>query len=262
MPSFHAFERMCSTGRVLLVLDGFDEMMASSSQREVVDCLKQVFILAGLNAKTILTCRSNFFSSNADIINLLKNISIDVPLIESNSTIRIAFEGHGRIITMQPWDLQRVEEFIRAKTGAEADGVLSSINSIHDLSDLSSRPVLLDMIVKTLPELRNSNSPVNSATLYERYTAKWTARDNWRVSSDVQLRQVFCESLAELMNRADVSTIRFALLKKIMDQSLSQIAGSTERLEELESDIQTCSFLFVPMTMCSASHTNPSSSSS
>ena len=62
--TFPAFERYCSLGRVLLLLDGFDEMATRADKRTLIDCLTQVFLLAETGAKTIVTCRSNFFRSH------------------------------------------------------------------------------------------------------------------------------------------------------------------------------------------------------
>jgi hypothetical protein len=43
------------------------------------------------------------------------------------------------------------------------------IRKIGSLSDLSQRPVLLDMIVKTLPRLISSGEAINLPNLYKNY---------------------------------------------------------------------------------------------
>jgi predicted NACHT family NTPase len=83
LPSFLAFERVCAAGNILLVLDGFDEMAERSDRQTLADCFGQIYILAGLNAKVILTCRSNFFKHHADIFTLLKQFSISLSADET-----------------------------------------------------------------------------------------------------------------------------------------------------------------------------------
>jgi hypothetical protein len=243
LASFHAFERACSTGRILLVLDGFDEMAATADEATIVECFSQFYTLAALNAKVLLTCRSNFFSSHFDLLELVRNFSIDVPDPESGDDLRISFKYHGRILTLEPWDKQRVRMFIHTHAGAQTDDIIGSIEKIHDLSDLCSRPVLLDMVLQTMPELLAARTPINSAALYEHYTNKWTVRDNWRVSTPPKLRQAFCEELAFVMHKADVLSISARQLDEIVIATMAEFAKAEENLEELRSDIQTCSFL-------------------
>ncbi|ALG06503.1 restriction endonuclease [Kibdelosporangium phytohabitans] len=243
LASFQAFERACSTGRILLVLDGFDEMAATADESTIAKCFGQFYILAALNVKVLLTCRSNFFSSHADLLELVRNFSIDVPDPESGDDFRISFKHHGRILTVEPWDKQRVRTFITTHAGAQADDIIASIEKIHDLSDLCSRPVLLDMVLQTMPELLAARTPINSAALYEQYTGKWTLRDNWRVNTPSTLRQSFCEELAFFMHRVDVLSISAAQLNEIVATTMAEFADVPEKLEELRSDIQTCSFL-------------------
>ena len=50
------------------------------------------------------------------------------------------------------------------------------IRSIYDLLDLAHHPLLLDMIVRTLPRLREGQS-INAASLYTAYTNLWVDRE-------------------------------------------------------------------------------------
>lgn len=93
LQSFSAFERLCSTGNVLLVLDGFDEMTDRSETDMIIDSLNQLYLFASLSAKVLLTCRSNFFRSNADVIELLSRFSITIPLEKENKLIEMSLKG-------------------------------------------------------------------------------------------------------------------------------------------------------------------------
>jgi nicotinamide mononucleotide adenylyltransferase/GTPase SAR1 family protein len=243
LPSFAAFERLCSTGNVFLVFDGFDEMSDRGDLQTLIDSFNQIYLVAALDAKVLLTCRSNFFRSHADLIELLKHFSITIPVDDQNQLLELSLKDHGQVLYLEKLNGQQIREFVEKRFGNDTDDILASIQRIHDLSDLSTRPVLLDMIVSTLPELQRTKRGINSSALYEHYTGRWTIRDQWRVTIPLKIRQAFCEELAWAMHCVDTMEIPFTLLEKAMVSALSNMTASSEQLVKFKNDIQTCSFL-------------------
>lgn len=241
--SFASFERLCSNGNILLILDGFDEMSDRCDANSIIDAFNQIYLFATLDAKVILTCRSNFFKSNSDIIELLRRFSITVPIASEPSLLELSLKDHGKVLYVENLNSTQIRSFIEKRFGERTDEMLATIKRIHDLSDLSARPVLLDMIVSTLPELEQDKRRINSAALYSHYTDSWTNRDQWRVTIPLKVRQSFCEVLAWAMHCADVSGISFAMLEQLMVNALRVMADTQERLDKFKNDIQTCSFL-------------------
>jgi len=243
LASFSVFERLCSTGKVLIILDGFDEMSDRCDAATITDAFAQIYLFATLDAKVLLTCRSNFFKSHADVIELLRSFSISIPVEGESPPIELSLKEQGTVLYVENLNAHQIKEFVKKRFGSKTDAMLSTINRIHDLSDLSTRPVLLDMIVSTLPELEKAKGKINSAALYSHYTDAWSRRDQWRVSIPLKVRQSFCEVLAWAMHCADASSISHSLLQDIMAKTLSQMADSPDLLEKFRNDIQTCSFL-------------------
>jgi hypothetical protein len=245
LTSFRAFERVAAGGRIALVLDGFDEMAEKADVRTLVHCFGQIHLLAAVDLKVILTCRSNFFQSHADIVGLFKQFRIDLPAASgtSDASVTLDFEQRARTIYVEPFAPEQVEAFVRKRVGRQADNVLKKLRQIHDLQDLSRRPVLLDMIVTTLPELGKADRPINSAALYEHYTDRWTSRDAWRVAMPLAVRQQFCDVLSWHMHRAGSQDIDFTMLEAVMINTLGELTTSPEELDRFKNDIQTCSFL-------------------
>ena len=245
MTSFNVFERYCTKGRILLILDGFDEMADRSDKRAIINCFQQIFILANLNTKIVLTCRSNFFKSHSDVVNLFNNFSIKLPIQDEKKEkiIELTFEHQGRIINVEKFSQKQIRQYIAKRFGTDSESIFVQIKGIHDLSDLCSRPVLLDMILTTLPELVDAEIRINSAALYEYYTNKWTSRDDWRVIMPLRMRQNFCEILAWIMYNTKIQEIKYPLLEKAMIKSLENLSLSDGQLENFKNDIQTCSFL-------------------
>lgn len=243
--SFMAFEKVCMSGNVLLVLDGFDEMADRSDKKTITDCFNQIYLLASLNAKVLLTCRSNFFQNHSDIISLLKRFSFNLALENPNEQgfVEISFENQGRILFVEHLSPEKIRQFIENRFPNESLHIINQIDSIHDLGDLSKRPVLLDMILRTLPELSKQKKKINSASLYEAYTNKWTARDEWRVSIPLTIRKRFCDVFAWFVHNLPHHGVPYSVLEMSISSALDGIAQSDEQFEKFKNDLQTCSFL-------------------
>jgi len=242
--NFMAFERFCSSGKILLFLDGFDEMADKADEQTIFNCFNQINVFAILNVKIVLTCRSNFFSSNYEIIQLLNKYSIDIPFEDEKSgkDIKISLRNQGKILKINQLDNKQIKEFIYKRFGSETEYILNKITSIHDLSDLSTRPVLLDMILKTLPELTKEGKKINSAGLYEHYTDKWTSRDNWRLTLPLEFRQKFCDTISIFMHKMNLQEIEYRNLETIINNLVSNVSKDNDQLEKFKNDLKTCSF--------------------
>jgi hypothetical protein len=242
LPSFRTFEHFCSLGRALLLLDGFDEMAAQSDRATLFDCLSQIFILAEIDVKVAVTCRSNFFRSHYHLFELLREFKIEVPTASAAAVEERPLGRHGGVITILPLSPSQIRDFIARRFPDQVDEQLAKIDEIHDLSDLCKRPVLLDMILKTLPSF-GTDDVVNSAALYQHYTDKWARKDQWRVSMSRELRQAFCDALAWTMLAQGMQEIPYLKIRELIVATLGGDQVDEESLEQYANDLQTCSFL-------------------
>jgi hypothetical protein len=242
LSSFRTFEHFCSLGRALLLLDGFDEMAAQSDPATLFDCLAQIFILAEMDVKVVVTCRSNFFRSHYQLFELLREFAIELPRLGSTEVDKRPLGRHGGVITIKPLSPSQIRSFIARRLPGEVDEYLGRIAEIHDLSDLCKRPVLLDMILSTLPSF-GPGEVVNSAALYEHYTDKWVRKDQWRVSMSRELRHALCDALAWTMLARGMKDISYLEIRKLIAATLSTDQVDEAQLEKYANDLQTCSFL-------------------
>ena len=241
LASFAAFERFCSAGRVCLVLDGFDEMAERADRRSLVDCFAQVNLVAQTGIPTIVTCRSNFFRSHREVLDLLREFEVEIAG-DSAKPKKVSFKTTADLLHLEKLSPDQIERYVEQRVGPRASEVLSQISAIHDLSDLSTRPVLLDMILTTLPDLEG-RANVNSAALYETYTNKWTARDRWRIVMPLTLRQEFCEEIAWCLRSAERKEVTPPLLRTALNVALDEVDVDGIPTEQMHHDIQVCSFL-------------------
>ena len=164
----------------LIVFDGLDEVLvhlSPSDGQRLTRFLLEVLNLGRQNSqeenprtRLLLSCRTQFFRSVKEEFSF--------------------FDGQGRenkrgkdylVLTLLPFNEDQIREYLhRNVPGADTDRLLETIRSVHNLRELASQPVLLDMIREDLPTIDEDLSAgheVRSVDLYERFTDKWLSRD-------------------------------------------------------------------------------------
>jgi hypothetical protein len=165
-PKIDLFRAMNDAGIFLLIFDGLDEMAAKVDADILESNLFEIDKLAASpNARVILTSRPEYFVSAREEQEAVS------PTLNPLANRKAKYDP----IKILPWDERQVHEFLKKRVplveGATELWTYYSdrIKSIGSLSDLSQRPVLLDMIVKTLPTLIATKTPINRPNLYRAY---------------------------------------------------------------------------------------------
>ncbi len=168
-PKFSIFKAMNDAGIFLLVFDGFDEMAVKVDADTLEMNLMEIEKLAAApNGKVLLTSRPEYFITTEEEKQALN------PELNLFRTRDCEYEP----VKIVPWDEQQVDGFLQKRVplikGANQPWTTyrDRIRSIDSLSDLSQRPVLLDMIVKTLPKLIEGNTVINLPNLYKTYLSE------------------------------------------------------------------------------------------
>jgi len=165
-PKYSLFKAMNEAGVFLLILDGLDEMAVKVDADTLESNLMEIDKLAACqNAKAILTSRPEYFISTQEEKEALS------PALNIFRTREAEYEP----LRILPWDEKRINSFLEKRVSLMKEVkqpwtfYRNRIKSIPNLSDLSQRPVLLEMIVKTLPRLIEDNIVVNLPNLYKTY---------------------------------------------------------------------------------------------
>ena len=169
----------------LVIFDGLDEVLVHLSPgdgQRLTRSLLEVLNLGKQNSqeedprtRLLLSCRTQFFRS-----------------IEEEFSF---FDGQGRenkrgkdylVLTLLPFDEEQIREYLRRNIPeANTDRLLETIRSVHNLRELASQPVLLNMIhqvLLTIDEDLSFDQQVRSVDLYERFADKWLRRDDGKHS--------------------------------------------------------------------------------
>jgi DNA-directed RNA polymerase specialized sigma24 family protein len=240
--TFEIFQFLLSEGRIVLILDGFDEMasrvtpqITTRNFHELARCVKR-------NAKVLLTCRTHYFKSRTEeeevVLGGTGPQSSDVARdlywdLISRSGFKIAY--------LRPFTISQVEEYVRKARPQNATTILAKIHNIYNLSELSQRPLLLEMIVKSIDRL--TESEVNPAHLYEVFTGAWTHRDRWRDLLRPEDKLKFLTALARSLWEQEKTSIDYRTLEAYVSAELASLIDSPQKLVELDGEIRTASFL-------------------
>ena len=169
----------------LVIFDGLDEVLVhltpgdgqrlTRSLLEVLDLDDRGSQEENPRTRLLLSCRTQFFRS-----------------IEEEFSF---FDGQGRenkrgkdylVLTLLPFNEDQIREYLhRNVPEADTDRLLETIRSVHNLSELASQPVLLNMIrqvLLTIDEDLSAGREVRSVDLYERFVNKWLRRDDGKHS--------------------------------------------------------------------------------
>jgi uncharacterized protein YjbI with pentapeptide repeats len=240
-PQYKAFKQMNDAGLFVIVLDGLDEMKVRVDTEILETNMREIERLAiAPLSKVILTSRPEHFISVKEE--------------------RRAFEPKGGVIetravkyksiVLMPWDEKQINEFLNKRiplveTAKETPEFYQrKIKDISDLSDLSKRPVLLEMIAKTLPQLVESGEQVDRPNLYEKYLKGEIVRQRNLKRRSLMLsdknRFALLEKLA--LNNRSKKTL-YVTYADAMDIINEDFGEKKELVEPYTREFLNCSFL-------------------
>ncbi|MCP4118448.1 MAG: NACHT domain-containing protein [Desulfobacteraceae bacterium] len=193
---------LLSSGRVVLLLDAFDEMGTAAAGRSIDDQFRQ--LLKPLSrpgskekSRILITCRTHFFKDQQNVKDVLYGTADD--LVSQDSELgRLARAFDGTIDELMLFNKEQISMFLKRHLSSnQAIQAEKFIQETYDLPSLAPRPVLLEMIVKSLPDLIRSKNGITPAGLYHLYTTKWLEdKSGGTLQTSPHLRKKILEHLA------------------------------------------------------------------
>ena len=240
--SFDIFQYVLTQGRIVLILDGFDEMAARVTPQvtnrnfyELARCVKG-------RAKVLLTCRTHYFKSRTEEEEVILGSREDYGSEPARELYWELISRKGfRIAYLRPFNITQIEEYVRRVRPDCAREAINKIRTTYNLEELSQRPMLLEMIVKSIDKLNAEE--INQATLYKVFTDAWIHRDKWRDVLSPESKLNFLTALARSLWQEDLNSIHYTRLTEYVRQELSAQIQDTQQLLEIDNEIRTASFL-------------------
>lgn len=248
--SLAVFQELALAGQFVFLVDGFDEMMSLADKEETVANFKALTRLTfenvqfltqgetGRKNKLLMTCRSHYFFSETQEKEILR---ADYTVLYRNYATRSQYQITR--VKVREFNQSQIKKFILKHVGNEttARQMLAIIKDTYNLRELSERPLLLNMIVKTLPVLKEKEK-INVAQLYRVYTDEWIERDDWRSQLTSQGKRQFMWELALKMYHGGGN---FSLHYSQLDKPKSEFLENPREVNEdyYAYETTTCAFL-------------------
>lgn len=237
---------LLARGRVVLLLDSFDEMGVAQAGRSIVDQFRALVRPTGEQGldhrgnRLLVTCREQFFRDRKDVVRTVhgQNDSlISAPLVD----VTRGFDGV--IDTLPRFTPAQIREYLTKRLGRKkGEEALAFIHNTYNLESLADRPQLLEIIVRSLPRLIGKSGVVTGGALYIEYTNEWLERFHLRegqVAAD-DLRRIL-ETLAAILWCRAGNRIHYA---DLFDE-IRKYAGLQGGIEagRMDLELRTAAFL-------------------
>ena len=180
-----SFLNVVRNEHALIIFDSLDETLVHLSpgdRQRLTRALREVLTLSGTGTdndtprtRLLLTCRTQYFRTVEEELSFFDEQGHE----SKRSTDYL-------VLTLLPFDEDQIREYLRRNIPeADTDRLLETIRSVHNLRELASQPVLLNMIrqvLLTIDEDLSAGHRVRSVDLYERFADKWLRRDDGKHS--------------------------------------------------------------------------------
>lgn len=203
-------------GECVLILDGFDEMTNRMSPTELASAFRELLSWRTNRSKLVLSCRTHLFIDPDELDAVMSEV-IGGGLHTALGELRDA-----RVAEVQLFDDHRIREYLQRAVD-DPDEVWDLLAKLHDLRDLARRPLLLDLIRSTLPQLRQADT-VALGDVYETYLqqwAQWAGAHEWLAPDE---KVAVAEVLARLIWRGgrgiDGDAAHWKILVAVGDDTL------------------------------------------
>jgi hypothetical protein len=243
-----AFETLVQRGYFLIFVDGFDEMARYVDREVRYRTISDIGWLAQGSSKVVLTGRPSYFPTHEELVQVLGASESSDAYEAARGALDELVEY--RLFSVQPFTEGQILSFITAWTRDEqtAIQVWGYIKRTYNLADLASRPVLLEMILKSLPRLLDQSERVtiNAGRLYDIYTGAWIDREFRKgefrklVNKDRKLK--FMEELAFQLFVEGKESITHKQLGLPLREFFK--ISDADDIDYFSHDIRTCAFLY------------------
>ena len=216
--SWPRLEEMLRSRRILLMLDGFEEIMIEAGRFQMSNNFRAIRSTVVPGSKVILTCRTHYFSSEREEQVLLTNPKPDE--VES-LILDESLPDKVSVVYIEQLDDKGVRFYLRSKFDDWED-LYDKIKDprFYDLKDLARRPIFLDVIVASMPGLVSLQEKVTRARLYQQYADLCFKRESEKIAIGVDEQYRVVEELAFAVYQKRLSYFDNILLADIASVSL------------------------------------------
>ncbi|HEX3147231.1 MAG TPA: pentapeptide repeat-containing protein, partial [Gemmataceae bacterium] len=254
----------------ILIFDGLDERvvhMTTAQAEEFVRQLKSVLPAAALadvedetanvklsakkrpaeRGKLIISCRSHYFRTLGEQREMITGRQRDEYRKQD-------FEA----LIILPFGEEQIRDYIGKVCGKErVDALMTLFESIHNLRELSERPVLLNLLTEQIDELEELQAergrPILAADIYLNLVERWFGRDTPKHKLKPDNKRELMERLAAYFWKNNTKQMAIEDIDRWLNDEIASHAQIKTRAQidgfksdMLEGDFRTGTFLVRP----------------
>ncbi len=240
--SFNVFSRLLREGRILLILDGFDEYINDPMSYEAELFLQELFALGSGKAKIALTSHPDYFLYNPDEATN-KNIH------SSKIFERFINKTNYSLLYLRPFNSDQIKRYVKVKSGIENNTFLKNLSAERKLKEIAKFPVLLNLLLEL-----DIKKPKNKTEVFNKYIQKWLDDDNWMVHLTSEGKSVLAQELSWLLWDTNAHSIYYTSLPERLSHYVKKEFKQKRDNDYLLIDIQETPFMINNGGMCSFIH--------
>lgn len=169
-----AFQNLLRAGRIVLLFDGFDELVTRVTYDRAADHLRRLMAAAEGKAKIVVASRTQHFKSGRQVLTALGE--------------QVGRGAARRMLTIEPFDTDQVRSYLTRhydEDATRAQDRIDAMQKINDLTALSANPRMLGFIA-ALDDAQLKAAAItpvlSGATLYEQVLDHWLGYEVERTS--------------------------------------------------------------------------------
>lgn len=189
--AYEIFQTMNQQGKLLIILDGFDEMARKVDFQTVIDNFWELTKLIDDKSKVILTSRTEFFRDAQET-----RETFEGKLVISGSQDKKHFEFE--VLYIEPFSDSQISELITKRWGVtKGANIMKEMRANQNLMEMARKPVLIDLLLKAL-DVVNPSFLDSQGSVYKYATKQLIDRNvtTGRTFTDAQDKYFFMRSLA------------------------------------------------------------------
>jgi WD40 repeat protein/uncharacterized protein YjbI with pentapeptide repeats/PAS domain-containing protein len=239
--------RLSDEGRLVLIFDGFDEMLGYREPSRFMENLRTLLSAGQAKAKIIITSRTHLFRDDAEIEKWMHGGEA-LTTAGATQLYEELRKRNTRIAYLERFTDEQIGLYLDAALpeGGERATAKSLITSMLGLDELSRQPFLLRLIVEALPSLsaKTTTDQIGVTDLYELFVQQWL--DHARsvlttLSTDDYARLV--EAVARAVWEDPDSGLHYSALPELARHALAGRSPTGLEAEKLDLEIRSALFL-------------------
>jgi len=213
-----AFRYMLEEGRIVLLFDGFDELVTRLSYDRAADHLENLLEATRGRAKVVVAARTQHFRTDEQVFTALGR--------------HVALIPHQRVLAVQDFTAAQIHAYFVNRHGADqeaANARFRLLTGINDLLELAQNPRMLgfvaDLDMERVAAAVAHRHTISPAGLYQEILDSWMAHESRRASGgpgaapglDTTALWGAVTTLAMALWEADETWLRPAQLVEVAD---------------------------------------------